>query len=292
MACRAPLSDVWQMNIDRETAYAKINLALHVRRRRADGYHDLESLFVFAAEGDLLTLDGDGDWSLALEGPFAGALSAGTDNLVLRAGRLLAERFGISQGAQLRLVKNLPVASGIGGGSADAAAALRLLSRRWGILADDPWLAEIAAELGADVPACLASVPLRGEGVGTSLTTIEGGAFGGLPLLLVNPGIALGTSHVFARWDGIDHGALCTGDPLAVALAGRNDLTSAAVDLVPEISDILVLLETLSGLILARMSGSGATCFALFDSTAARDVGAAMISLAMPTAWLLATELR
>lgn len=280
------------MRLDQETAYAKINLALHVRRKRADGYHDLESLFTFARDGDLLTLEGDGDWKLSLEGPFASALSAGPDNLVLQAGQRLGEHFGISQGAQLRLAKNLPVASGIGGGSADAAAAIRLLARLWGISPDDPGLNLVAGQLGADVPACLASVLLRGEGTGTLLAKVDGTQLSGLPILLVNPGIPLGTSEVFARWDGVDRGALPAGDPLAVAQAGRNDLTVSAAELVPEIADVLAFLETLSGITLARMSGSGATCFALFESNAARDVGAAMVSLAMPSAWVLASELR
>ncbi len=275
-----------------ETAYAKINLALHVRRRRADGYHDLESLFAFASDGDVVSLESDGAWALSIDGPFAHGLSVAADNLVLRAGQALGDAFGITRGARLRLEKNLPVASGIGGGSADAAATLRLLARHWGIEPADQRLRVIAAELGADVPACLQSQPVRGEGRGDELTPLQAPELAGMPLLLVNPRIPLGTAEIFRAWDGVDRGALADGDPLSAALAGRNDLAEPAMQLVPEIADLLALMESLSGVILARMSGSGATCFALFQSLAARDIGAAMLGLAQPDAWVLATALR
>jgi 4-diphosphocytidyl-2-C-methyl-D-erythritol kinase len=275
-----------------EIAFAKINLALHVRRRRADGYHMLESLFAFAADGDRLSIVGDGDFALSISGPFARGLSAGADNLVLRAATKLAAAFGISGGVHLALDKRLPVASGIGGGSADAAAALRLLARHWGLDLADPRIARIAADLGADVPACLASITVRGEALGDELTPVSAEGLSGVPLLLANPGIPLGTGEVFARWDGVDRGALADGDPFAAALAGRNDLTEPATQLVPEIADLLAFLESLSGVTLARMSGSGATCFALFESIAARDIGAAMLSLAVPEAWLMTSALR
>jgi 4-diphosphocytidyl-2-C-methyl-D-erythritol kinase len=133
---------------------------------------------------------------------------------------------------------------------------------------------------------------VRGEARGDVLTALDADRLGGMPLLLANPGVALGTGEVFARWDGIDRGALAVGNPLAAARAGRNDLTDAACALVPEIAHLLDLLESLSGTLLVRMSGSGATCFALFESIVARDIGAAMVSLAMPEAWLLPTRLR
>ena len=274
-----------------ETAFAKINLALHVRRRRSDGYHDLESLFAFARDGDDLVLESEGKWGLTIEGPFAQGLSTGPDNLVLRAGAAMARAFGKESGAQFRLTKNLPVASGIGGGSADAAAGLRLLARLWAIDIADPRMMEVAAGLGADVPACLLSHPVRGEGVGDALQPLAD-TLTRMPLLLANPGIPLGTGEVFARWDGEDRGALAEGEPMAAALDGRNDLTDPAIALVPEIGDLLALLETLTGVTLARMSGSGATCFALFESDAARDIGAAMVRLAMPSAWVMPTALR
>jgi 4-diphosphocytidyl-2-C-methyl-D-erythritol kinase len=204
----------------------------------------------------------------------------------------VAAAFGIRGGVKLALDKQLPVAAGVGGGSADAAATLRLLARHWGLDLADPRIMSIAADLGADVPACLASVSVYGDGKGDQLTPLAENGLSGMPLLLVNPRIPLGTGEVFARWDGVDRGALGSGDPMIVALAGRNDLTDPAVELVPEIGDILALLESLSGVILVRMSGSGATCFALFDTLAARDVGAAMVSLAMPDAWTMASTLR
>ena len=279
------------MTLMRETAFAKVNLALHVRRRRSDGYHDLESLFAFARDGDELVLESEGKWGLTIDGPFAAGLSTGPDNLVLRAGAGMASAFDKESGGQFRLTKNLPVASGIGGGSADAAAALRLLARLWRIDVADPRIVQIAAGLGADVPACLLSYPVRGEGVGDALLPLAD-TLSGMPLLLANPGIPLGTGEVFARWDGVDRGALGEGEPLATALDGRNDLTEPAIQLVPEIGDLLAMLETLSGVILARMSGSGATCFALFESDVARDIGAAMVRLAMPSAWVMPTALR
>ncbi len=278
-----------------ETAYAKINLALHVRRRRSDGYHDLESLFAFARDGDVVSLDvprGEGV-TLSISGPFSAGLDAGEGNLVVRAARGLADAFGIEAAVALRLEKNLPVAAGIGGGSADAAAAIRLLARHWMIDLDDRRVAALAGQLGADVPACVASQTLRGDARGDVLTGVEGAdALSGMPLLLVNPRIPLGTGEVFARWDGVDRGALAGGDALAAAISGRNDLEDPAIMLVPEIGDVLDFIGSLSGVVLARMSGSGATCFALFESEAALMIGAAMVGAAMPDAWVCATALR
>jgi 4-diphosphocytidyl-2-C-methyl-D-erythritol kinase len=240
-----------------ETAYAKINLALHVRRRRPDGYHDLESLFAFAVAGDRL-------WVAP------------------------SDAFGITTGAALSLEKNLPVASGIGGGSADAAAALRLLSKLWSVDKNPLQLHDIAQKLGADVPACLVSETLYGDGKGDALTSVSMPSLCGTPLLLINPGVALSTAQVFARWDGVDRGALDRNSPFE----GRNDLTAAAVALVPEIAALLDLLAVLPGVTLARMSGSGATCFALFESFAARNSAVPLIKQEMPHAWCLATEIK
>ncbi len=271
-----------------ETAYAKINLALHVRRRRADGYHDLESLFAFASHGDRLKVDIGDTLTLTIRGQFADSLSPGADNLVMRAATALRDGFGISAGATLSLEKNLPVASGIGGGSADAAAALRLLCKLWNIDKNDNQVIEIAKYLGADVPACLISETCYGDGRGDALTPISLPALSGTPLLLVNPGIALSTAQVFARWDGVDRGALDRANPFD----GRNDLMVAAVALVPEIGGLLDLLSGLQGVTLARMSGSGATCFALFDGADARDDAARLVSQAMPQAWVLASSVK
>jgi 4-diphosphocytidyl-2-C-methyl-D-erythritol kinase len=271
-----------------ETAYAKINLALHVRRRRADGYHDLESLFAFAVDGDRLWVEPSDALTLNISGPFATGLSNGADNLVMRAAHALRDAFDITQGAALSLEKNLPVASGIGGGSADAAATLRLLIDLWSIDKNDPQITNIAQNLGADVPACLISETIYGDGKGDALTPVFLPELAGKPLLLVNPGVPLSTARVFAGWDGVDRGALNRERPFE----GRNDLTVAAVALVSEIGALLDTLNALQGASLARMSGSGATCFALFDCMAARDTAAAHIKQVMPQAWCLPTEIK
>jgi 4-diphosphocytidyl-2-C-methyl-D-erythritol kinase len=256
----------------RETAYAKLNLALHVRAREADGYHRLETLFAFCEDGDVLTVAPGEGLSLTVTGPFADALAGEVDNLVLRAARAL----GVTDTA-LTLEKNLPVASGIGGGSADAAAALRLLGGERGDLV------EIAASLGADVPACLASRTARGEARGEQLTLVGDAALAGTPVLLVNPRVALSTAQVFAAWDGADRG------PLGDWREGRNDLEAPARRLVPEIGAVL---DALAEAPFARMSGSGATCFGLFDSEVARDEMQARIAAARPGWWTLATRLK
>ena len=279
------------MTLLADTGWAKINLALHVRARRADGYHALETLFAFADDGDRLTAAPADTLTLAVEGPFGRALAAEPDNLVLRAARGLARRHGVTAGAALRLDKRLPVAAGLGGGSADAAAALRLLGRLWGI-DDAAGLRAIAAELGADVPACLHSRTMRGEGRGDALAPVADGGLAGMALLLVNPGVPLATGPVFRGWDGQDRGPLEGGDPLAAALAGRNDLEPPAVALVPAIGAVLARLAACDGVVLARMSGSGATCFALFESVAARDRAAAAVAAGQPGWWCLAARLR
>jgi 4-diphosphocytidyl-2-C-methyl-D-erythritol kinase len=248
-----------------ESAPAKINLALHVRERLADGYHRIETLFAFARDGDRLSVRPADTLSLSIEGPFAAGLSVGPDNLVLRAAAALRQTANVPESAALVLEKNLPVASGIGGGSADAAAALRLLRRFWG--ADVP-LEPIARELGADVPACLAGRMVRGEGRGDLLSTVPAGKLGGVPLLLVNPGVAMPTGPVFAAWDGVDRGPLAAGDPLQAARAGRNDLQAPAIEICPIVGELLGWLSAQPGTVLVRMSGSGATCFALFQREA------------------------
>ncbi|MDB5737223.1 MAG: 4-(cytidine 5-diphospho)-2-C-methyl-D-erythritol kinase [Sphingomonas bacterium] len=275
-----------------ETGFAKINLALHVRRRRADGYHDIETLFAFCADGDGLSATPADTLSLTIEGPFAEGLSAGPDNLVLRAAEALRAEAAIADGAAIRLVKRLPVASGIGGGSADAAAALRLLVCLWGLTIAPERLHAIAAGLGADVPACLVSRACRGDGRGDALAMLDDGGLAELPVLLVNPLVAVSTGPVFAGWDRIDRGALVEGDPLAVALAGRNDLEGPARMIAPVIGDVVAALEACAGVTLARMSGSGATCFALFADVTARDTADAQIAAAHPGWWRLATSLR
>ncbi len=253
-----------------EAAPAKINLFLHVTGRRADGYHLLDSLVVFAAHGDVLQARAAPGLSLEIDGPFGGALQAEADNLVLRAARGLAAEAGIVPNAALRLTKNLPVASGIGGGSADAAAALRLLARLWNVAPASPAL---ALALGADVPVCLSGRPTRMQGIGETLLPAPG-----LPdfgLVLVNLGVAVATPAVFrARAGGFTPpAALPAAWPDAAALAAGlaacvNDLEAPAIGLAPVIGEVLATLRAVPGSLLARMSGSGATCFALFASGA------------------------
>ncbi len=256
-----------------ETAFAKVNLALHVRQRRADGYHALETLFAFVDGGDVLRVSArdDGALRLSLTGPFADALAGEGDNLVLRAARALQAAAGVQAGADIQLAKNLPIASGVGGGSADAAATLRALLRLWQVDARRIDLLAIAQSLGADVPACLTSRTQFGCGVGEVLTPSDLDLCG-QAILLINPLQPLSTADVFRGWDGVDRGAL---DP-AQWQAGRNDLTDAAIALVPEIADCLAVLRAQLPQV-ARMSGSGATCFALFDSEGAAQAAAQRI---------------
>jgi 4-diphosphocytidyl-2-C-methyl-D-erythritol kinase len=263
-----------------EPAPAKINLALHVRHRRADGYHELETLFAFATEGDLITIEPSDIDMFEIDGPQAHHLTPSplqgrggvADNLVTRALQAFHQTFDVTQDYHIRLTKNLPVASGIGGGSADAAATLRALARLNAVPLDHPSLHAIAATLGADVPPCLTGRTALGTGRGDDLVALEGLA--GTPLLLVNPRVAVSTAAVFAGWDGIDRGALPDGDLLARARAGRNDLEAPATCLAPVIADVRATLDAAPGAILSRMSGSGATCFALFTDPAARDTAA------------------
>ncbi len=275
-----------------ETAYAKINLALHVRRRRPDGYHELETLFAFCTDGDRLSVEPADTLSLKIDGPFGEGLSAGPDNLVLRAADALRAEAGVTAGAAIRLDKRLPVASGIGGGSADAAAALRLLVRLWGAEVADGALHAIAASLGADVPACVASRTCRGEGRGDALDFLDHATLAGRPVLLVNPRVAVPTGPVFQRWDGIDRGHLAMGDPMAAALSGRNDLELPARQMQPVIGAVVEALAAAPGVVLARMSGSGATCFALYEDIEMRDAADHAIAAAHPDWWRLATTLR
>jgi 4-diphosphocytidyl-2-C-methyl-D-erythritol kinase len=269
-----------------EVARAKINLALHVRGREVDGYHRVETVFAFAEGGDVLRVAGAGALSLRIEGPFASDLSCGEDNLVMRAARALQERFGIPTGAALVLEKRLPVASGIGGGSADAAAALRLLDRFWELRRGEAALLEAARTLGADVPACLLSRPCLGTGRGDEVVPYDASAFSGAPLLLVNPGIAVSTAQVFRAWAGKD------GGPLPSDLhAARNDLEWPARAVAPVIGEVLEALSSAAGATLVRMSGSGATCFALFEDEARRDAARAQIAARHPSWWQLASRL-
>ncbi len=272
-----------------ELAPAKINLALHVRRRRDDGYHELETLFAFLKHGDSISLEPAVSSSFAVTGPFADGLAGEGDNLVTRAARQFGEVFGATGPLSIVLDKHLPIASGIGGGSADAAATLRALARLKGVAVDDPRLFAIAEALGADVPACLLGRSAVGTGKGEQLQPVAG--LVDTPVLLVNPGVAVSTGPVFKAWDGVDRGGISEGDLLARAIAGRNDLEPPARALAPVIGDVVALLQAQPGVVLARMSGSGATCFVLFDTVAARTSAAAAVKSRQPGWWCLESAL-
>lgn len=269
------------MTAAREIAAAKLNLALHVRGRLPDGRHAIETIFAFCTDGDRLSAESSDELSFSVTGPFAGDLGEAEDNLVLRAAKALQTAAGVDQGAAIQLDKRLPVASGIGGGSADGAAALRLLTSLWSI--DPAHASAVAPKLGSDVPACLLSLPVRGESAGDEISPIELTEISGTPVLLINPRVALPTVDVFARWDGVDHG------PLSDWREGRNDLEAAAMALVPQIETVLAWLSVQPGAEFVRMSGSGATCFGLFDGEEGRDAAADRVPREW---WRLATYLR
>ncbi|GAB4362587.1 MAG: 4-(cytidine 5'-diphospho)-2-C-methyl-D-erythritol kinase [Kiloniellaceae bacterium] len=280
-----------------EQAWAKVNLTLQVVGRRPDGYHALESLVVFAGVGDSLRIEPASNLSLSIDGPFAGALQGESDNLVLRAARALAERAGIAPAATLNLTKNLPVASGIGGGSADAAAALRGLSRLWNISLPADDLAALALTLGADVPVCLRGEAVVMSGIGEVLQPVP--ALPPLWLLLVNPGVALSTAAVFKALDGrfsrpIDPRL----PPLGLAafidwLRQRpNDLEAPARRLAPAVAEVLAALDALDDCLIARMSGSGATCFGLFENEDAVRAAGESLAVMHPQWWVAPALLR
>ncbi len=285
-------------NVARRMAWAKINLTLHVTGRRADGYHELDSLIAFAGIGDAIEIAPASELSLDLEGPFAATLEAErSDNLVLAAARALAARFDVSAGARLRLIKELPVAAGLGGGSADAAAALRGLVALWGIEAPEPELHALALALGADVPVCLAGRPSFVAGIGERV--VPAPALPPAWLVLVNPGLPLSTAAVFAARKGGFSAPARWREPISNlrALAARlsacrNDLEGPAQTLVPKIREALATLRDTAGCMLARMSGSGATCFGLYAVEAAATAAARRIATTRPGWWVRAAPLR
>ena len=283
-----------------ENAPAKVNLTLRVLGRRGDGYHDIESLVAFADCGDRLSFTPGGELTLTVAGPRAAHAGETADNLVLKAARALKARIpGIGWGA-FHLDKTLPVAAGLGGGSADAGAALRLLARANVVAPDDPRLYAAARATGADVPVCLDPRARLMRGVGDQLSAP-------LPLpplhaVLVNPGVALATKLVFAGWTPnatlsvpLDFAAfvkLASSDRLLPYLETQpNDLEGAAIALAPVIADVLAALHALAGCRLVRMSGSGASCFGLFDSAADAQNAAQMLSAKFPQWWLRACAL-
>jgi 4-diphosphocytidyl-2-C-methyl-D-erythritol kinase len=284
-----------------EEAPAKVNLTLRVVGRRADGYHDIESLVVFADVGDALTFAPARALTLTVRGPTAAAAGDPADNLVLKAARALAERVDGLKLGRFALSKRLPVAAGLGGGSADAAAALRLLARANRIAPDDPRLMAAARATGADVPVCLDPRPRFMRGIGDILS--DSLDLPRLPAVLVNPGVAVATRDVFvalglasAGKAGASSSSWPTGGrqraALLAALADdRNDLEAPAIKLAPVIADVLAELGRLPGCRLARMSGSGATCFALFDTRRAATVGAQKLRGRHPAWWVRPTVL-
>jgi 4-diphosphocytidyl-2-C-methyl-D-erythritol kinase len=277
-------------------APAKINLFLHVGDKRDDGFHPLQSLVVFTVLGDSLVAEHADTLSLTVTGPFAAALSAETDNLVLRAARALAAKAGRSAAAKLTLTKNLPVASGVGGGSTDAAAALRALSSLWGLNMDEAALCEIAASLGSDIPVCVAPQPRWMEGRGEILSPVA--SLPHLSVLLVNPGIGVPTGPVYAALQARSGvaGKLPPGrfrdlaDLLRFMDSTRNDLEAPARALQPAIGEVLTALAALPGALFSRMSGSGATCFALFPDDESCKRAAAILGEAAKDWWIAPTS--
>jgi 4-diphosphocytidyl-2-C-methyl-D-erythritol kinase len=282
-----------------EHALAKVNLTLQVIGRRADGYHDLESLVAFARHGDRLTFTPGPELALEVGGPTADKIGELTDNLVLKAVRALAARIEGLRLGSFRLEKRLPVAAGLGGGSADAAAALRLIARQNGLEPNDPSVFEAARLTGADVPVCLEPRCRMMRGIGDVLSD----AIGMPPLaaVLVNPGVAVPTRDVFTKLGIVPGEQRRTPDTTEVPrqraalltfLAGRvNDLEPAAIAVQPVIAETLAALRALPDCRLARMSGSGATCFALFPSAHAASAGATTLKAAQPAWWVRATTL-
>jgi 4-diphosphocytidyl-2-C-methyl-D-erythritol kinase len=283
-----------------ENARAKVNLTLRVIGRRVDGYHELESVVAFADCADRLSLTPGSKLTLTTTGPLAQDCGAAADNLVLKAARLLGEQVADLKVGDFTLNKVLPVAAGIGGGSADAAAALRLLARLNGFAPDDTRLIDVALLTGADVPVCLASRACDMTGVGETLLPLS---LPKLPCVLVNPRVAVATKDVFGAL-GLRNGELLVGatdvmsasawpeqgasleDWVEVLAANSNDLEAPAMRIQPAISEVLAALSATDGAWLARMSGSGATCFAIYENTAEAARAAQKIHLAHPQWWV------
>ena len=285
-------------------APAKVNLFLHVGRPGGDGRHPLDSLVVFAGEeaADILTVEPADDLGLVAGGPFAGYCGPNTDNLVLLAARALKAHAGVTSGAHFALEKNLPASAGIGGGSADAGAALRLLCALWGI--ERKQAGTIAPGLGGDVLAALGNVPCRMRGDGNRVEPVAG--LPPIAAVLVNPGVACATGAVFDAFDRAGAGAGFAETPElpdfghgtdgALALIKwlgvlRNDLEPVAAGCAPEIGELLAEMTALEGALLVRMSGSGATCFALFADLSAARNAAAQVAADHPGWWVRATTL-
>ena len=278
-------------------APAKINLALHVVGRRADGYHLLDSLVAFATSGDRITVEPASEDAFTVSGPYAAGVPVDAGNLVLRARDALRSRIGSAAfPVRIHLEKNLPIASGIGGGSSDAAATLKALSALWQAELPQADLAALGLSLGADVPMCLHAQPARITGIGETIAPI--GTLPDLPAVLVNPGVAVSTPAIFKQLTTRDNPPL-PPQPDTVApqawldwlRATRNDLQPPAIAVAPVIAEVLRDL-TNTGASFARMSGSGATCFGLFATQAEADAAAAQLLLHHPQWYVQATLLK
>lgn len=279
-------------------APAKLNLYLHVVGRRADGYHLLDSLVAFADVGDRIEVSPAHSLNIVIKGPFAGELAAHDphQNLVWRAGELLARELGRPPGALVVLEKNLPIASGIGGGSSDAATALMSLAALWEAELSFERLAALGAELGADVSVCLAGHSAFVGGIGEAIALAP--ALPETHVVLVNPRRELPTPDVYKSRQGpfgqaarFAYAPRDTAELAAILAQRRNDLTAAACAIVPEIADVLTALAGCDGALLARMSGSGATCFALFAGEGAAKAAAARVRSANPAWWVASGRL-
>ncbi len=279
-------------------APAKINLYLHVTQKRDDGYHELDSLVVFADIGDRIVIEPANDFQLLVNGPYADAFgvrerdsSPASGNLAVRAARSLARHTGRTDNLRITLTKNIPLASGLGGGSADAAAVLWGLMDMWKVPLSTAFLPRLMRDLGADVPACLRCAPVRMRGIGNILDHIPN--LPEIPVVLVNPGKHCPTPEVFRRFIGPMRGELTYPDTLTdpdafidFLVAQENDLTPAALELVPEIHDVLRALQGTKGCRLARMSGSGASVFGLFSNADEASTAAEEISMTRPRWWV------
>ena len=275
-------------------APAKINLYLHIVGRRKDGFHLLDSLIAFVDLHDMLSLTAASELSLKIDGPFASQLTVEPDNLVLQAARGLARICDVNYGAHLQLTKNLPIASGIGGGSSDAAATLKGLMQLWEVKPDNQALQALAVELGADVPVCLYGQTAFMGGIGEEIS--KGGPLPLCSLVLVNSGVALSTPVVFKAQAQAQSSFSKPGrfdyapkdvDELVFTLKSRhNDLAHAAQILCPEIGQVLGALEASQGALIARMSGSGATCFALFVNPDEAEAAAISLVHRYPDGWV------
>ncbi|WP_340150828.1 4-(cytidine 5'-diphospho)-2-C-methyl-D-erythritol kinase [uncultured Sneathiella sp.] len=275
-------------------ARAKINLYLHVTGKRPDGYHLLDSLVVFADYGDELTVESDSSLSLEISGPFSAGIRAMDDNLILKAARLLQEKAVVKKGAKIKLVKNLPVAAGIGGGSADASLALQLLNELWGTGYSDRQLAELGLSLGADVPVCLYGKPTIMAGVGELLSA--GLKIPKIHIILVNCNILVSTADVFRRLEISDTPKVGLGiegctevDIISALRTAGNDLQAPAFQIAPQIESVIDEIAGETECQLARMSGSGATVFGLFETSEGARKAVQNIQSRHPDWWVLAT---